>query len=277
MNRMENEMDKLIGFIGSGNMGSAMIKGITRSGLVPAEKIIASDPLEENCKKLREQYLIRTTSDNLEVARIADILFLAVKPNIYSKIINEIKKEIKETCIVISIAAGQKIEALEGLFEKNIKLVRAMPNTPSLIGEGMSALCSNNHISKEELDQVEEVFSSFGRVEIVSEYMMDAVTAVSGSSPAYVFMMIEAMADAAVLGGLPRNQAYTFAAAAVYGSAKMLLETGIHPGQLKDMVCSPGGTTIEAVAELEKKGFKGSIISAMEVCMDKSKNMGDNK
>ncbi|NLZ80442.1 MAG: pyrroline-5-carboxylate reductase [Clostridiales bacterium] len=270
-------MDKVIGFIGSGNMGSAMIKGITRSGLVPARNIIASDPLEENCKKLSELYLINTTSNNLEVAKTADILFLAVKPNMYRTIINEIKGDIKDTCIVVSIAPGYKMDSLESFFEKDLKLVRAMPNTPALVGEGMSAICPNSHISKEDLYLVQEVFSSFSRVEIISEYMIDAVTAVSGSSPAYVFMMIEAMADGAVLGGIPRDKAYVFAAQALYGSAKMVLETGLHPGQLKDMVCSPGGSTIEAVSELEKKGFKGAIISAMEKAMDKSKSMGDNK
>lgn len=267
-------MDKKIGFIGSGNMGTAMIKGIIQSGLVSTQNMIASDFSEENCKKLREQYSIETTSHNQDVAKVADILILSVKPNIYSNIIHEIKEDIKESCIVISIAAGQKIESLESLFGKKVKLVRAMPNTPALVGEGMSALCPNQQLSKEEIDQVKEVFSSFGRVELVSESMMDAVTAVSGSSPAYVFMMIEAMADAAVLGGISREQAYVFAAQAIYGSAKMLLETRIHPGQLKDMVCSPGGTTIEAVAELEKKGFRAAILSAMQVCMDKSKEMG---
>lgn len=267
-------MDKVIGFIGSGNMGKAMIEGITKAGFVPAKNIIASDPLEENCKILKEKYGIKTTNNNLEVAKSADILILAVKPNIYNKVICETKNELKEACIIVSIAAGHTIKSLETLFEKKIKIVRAMPNTPALVGEGMSALCPNTHISEEDLSQVEKLFSGFGRVEIVSEYMMSAVTAVSGSSPAYVFMMIEAMADAAVLGGIPRSQAYIFASQAVYGSAKMLLETSLHPGQLKDMVCSPGGTTIEAVAELEKKGFKGAIISAMEVCMDKSERMG---
>lgn len=267
-------MDKIIGFIGSGNMGSAMIKGITQSGLLPASNIIASEPLKEKCQKLSEQYLIKTTSNNLEVAKAADILFLAVKPNIYINVINEIKRDIKDTCIVISIAPGHKMESLESLFEKEIKIVRAMPNTPALVGEGMSAICPNRNISEEDLSCVQELFRSFGRVEIVTEYMIDSVTAVSGSSPAYVFMMIEAMADGAVLGGIPRDKAYVFAAQALYGSAKMVLETGLHPGQLKDMVCSPGGSTIEAVAELEKKGFKGAIISAMEVCMDKSREMG---
>ena len=149
-----------------------------------------------------------------------------------------------------------------------------MPNTPALVGEGMAALTINENVSKEEADIVLNVFNSFGKGEIVPENLMDAVTAVSGSSPAYVFMMIEAMADAAVIGGMPRSQAYTFAAQAVMGSARMVLETGKHPGELKDMVCSPAGTTIDAVASLEKNGFRSSMIEAMVSCMNKSKELG---
>jgi pyrroline-5-carboxylate reductase len=149
-----------------------------------------------------------------------------------------------------------------------------MPNTPALVGEGMAALSPNENVSEDEARAVLNVFASFGKGEIVSENLMDAVTAVSGSSPAYVFMMIEAMADAAVEGGMPRSQAYTFAAQAVLGSAKMVLETHKHPAELKDMVCSPAGTTIEAVASLEQSGFRSSIIEAMKKCMEKSKELG---
>ncbi|EEL87777.1 Pyrroline-5-carboxylate reductase [Bacillus cereus AH1272] len=158
----------------------------------------------------------------------------------------------------------------EDAFGRKLKIVRVMPNTPALVGEGMSALCHNALVTEKDLEDILNIFNSFGQTEIVNEKLMDVVTSVSGSSPAYVYMFIEAMADAAVLNGMPRDQAYKFAAQAVLGSAKMVLETGIHPGALKDMVCSPGGTTIEAVATLEEKGLRTAIISAMNRCTQKS-------
>ena len=148
-----------------------------------------------------------------------------------------------------------------------------MPNTPAMVGEGMTAACASESVTSEELDHVKEILSAFGKVEVVTENLMDVVVSVSGSSPAYVFMLIEAMADAAVADGMPRAQAYQFAAQAVYGSAKMVLETGKHPGELKDMVCSPGGTTIEAVRVLEKEGLRSAVIEAMKACTEKSRNM----
>ena len=154
-----------------------------------------------------------------------------------------------------------------------MKIVRTMPNTPALVGEGMTAACVNPYVTEEEKDYAQKILESFGKVEIVPEHLIDAVVAVSGSSPAYVFMFIEAMADAAVAEGMPRAQAYQFAAQAVYGSAKMVMETGKHPGELKDMVCSPAGTTIEAVRVLEERGFRSAVIEAMKACADVSRNM----
>lgn len=148
-----------------------------------------------------------------------------------------------------------------------------MPNTPALVGEGMSALCPNKNVTNEELEEIKKIFQCFSKVEVIEEVHMDTVTALTGSSPAYVFMFIEALADGAVLKGLPRDKAYKMAAQAVYGSAKMVLETGKHPGSLKDDVCSPGGTTIEAVYVLEKGGMRATVIEAMEKCVDKAKNM----
>ena len=254
----------IFGFIGSGNMGGAIIGGIINSDIASPENVIVSDKNEQALKNINEKYGVKVTSDNKETADKADVLFLCVKPQFLYGVIDEI----------VSIVAGQAIETIEKAFEHNIKLVRVMPNTPALVGEGMAALTPNSNVTKEETDVVVNVFNSFGKGEVVSENLMDAVTAVSGSSPAYVFMMIEAMADAAVIGGMPRSQAYTFAAQAVLGSAKMVLETGKHPGELKDMVCSPAGTTIDAVAILEKDGFRNSIIDAMVGCMNKSKELG---
>ena len=175
--------------------------------------------------------------------------------------------------LIVMIAAGQTIAVNEARFGRNIKIVRAMPNTPALVGEGMAALCANSYVTGEEKDEVREIFESFGKAEFVAENMMDVVAGVSGSSPAYVYMFIEALADGAVLQGMPRQQAYTFAAQAVLGSARMVLETGMHPGALKDMVCSPGGTTIEAVASLEQDGLRAAVIRAVDVCTEKSKAM----
>ena len=171
------------------------------------------------------------------------------------------------------IAAGKTIAAIEEAFGKEIKLVRAMPNTPALVGEAMSALCVNAHVTEAELSEVQAIFNSFGIAEVVPESLIDAFVGVSGSSPAYVYLFIEAMADGAVAEGMPRSQAYQFAAQAVLGSAKMVLETGKHPGELKDMVCSPAGTTIEAVRVLEKFGLRSAVIEAEKVCADMSRNM----
>ena len=262
-----------IGFIGCGNMSQAMMGGIIQSGLVPASNVIASDLFAPNRELCAKKYGITVTADNKEAVQDVDMLVLAVKPHIYPIVIAEIKDLIKPTCIVVSIAAGQTVEALEEMFNPETKIIKTMPNTPAMVGEGMTAAIANAFVTAEEKEFVTQVLTSFGKLEWVEEYMMDAVTAVSGSSPAYVFMFIEAMADAAVLGGLPRQQAYKFAAQAVLGSAKMVLESGKHPAELKDNVCSPGGTTIEAVAKLEKEGFRTSIISAMKACMKKSKKM----
>ncbi len=175
---------------------------------------------------------------------------------------------------MVSIAAGQSISSIEKMFRKQIKLVRAMPNTPALVGEAMSALCTNKFVSEQELADITAIFQSFGACEVVPEAMIDSVVGVAGSSPAYVYLFIEAMADAAVADGMPRAMAYKFAAQSVLGSAKMVLETGMHPGALKDNVCSPGGTTIEAVAVLEEEGMRSAIIKAQRACVQKSRDMG---
>ena len=266
-------MDKIIGFIGAGNMGQAMAGGIVSSGIVKAENIIFSDISEENLKKASRKYGVKTSNSNVLTASMADFLVLSVKPHLYKTVIDEIKDYLKPETVVITIAAGITLEKLKNMFGKNIKTVRTMPNTPAMAGEGMTAVIPNEFVTENELKEVMEILNSFGKAEIIEEKLIDAVIAVSGSSPAYVYMMIEAMGDAAVAGGMAREKAYKFAAQAVLGSAKMVLETGIHPGELKDMVCSPGGTTIEAVAALEENGFRSAIIKAMKICEEKSKEM----
>ena len=264
-------MNKKIGFIGAGKMAQAMIEGILKSKMIPKDNMIASAKTEGTIKKIKSNYQILTTHDNQKVARFADILILAVKPDQHTLVIEEIRNEIHRECIIITIAAGITLEDMNHQFGFNIKAVRTMPNTPSFVGEGMSAICSNERLSEEEVVEVERLFQTFGKTERLDERLMDAVPAISGSSPAYVYMLIEAMADGGVKQGIPRDKAYRLAAQAVLGAAKMVLETDRHPGELKDDVCTPGGATIEAVAELEKRQFRGSVLAAMESCTEKVK------
>lgn len=266
-------MNKKIGFIGAGNMAKAMIGGIVKSSLVDVNKVTASDLNENALENAKKEYGINVTTDSKEVVKNSDIVVVAVKPNVYDIVLEGVKDLISDEKIIVTIAAGKTIESIENVIGKDKKVIRTMPNTPALVNEGMSAICKNKNITDEELDIVKNIFNSFGKAEVVNEYLIDAVIGASGSAPAYVFMFIEAMADAAVLAGMPRNQAYTFAAQAVMGSAKMVLETGKHPGELKDMVCSPGGTTIEAVKTLEEEGFRSAVIKAIGDCIEKSKEM----
>jgi pyrroline-5-carboxylate reductase len=262
-----------IGFIGCGNMGGAMLAGILDSGKCAAQDIMVSVKSETSASQKREQYQVASTTDNRAVAGFAELLFLAVKPQFYESVIEEIKDCVNERQIIVTVAPGKTLAWLSEKFGRELKFIRTMPNTPSLVKEGMMGVCAGSRVTAEELAQVRELCEGFSRTEVIPENLMDVVTAVSGSAPAYVFMFIEAMADAAVAGGMPRAQAYTFAAQAVLGSAKMVLDTGKHPGELKDMVCSPAGTTIQAVRVLEDKGLRSAVIEAMMKCLDISRNM----
>ena len=262
-----------IGFIGSGNMGGAIMRGILASGKCTKDEMMASDALSEALAAKEAELGILTSTSNQVVASFADILFLAVKPQYYQEVIGEIKELVSLEKIVVTIAPGKALAWLESQFGRPVKIIRTMPNTPAMVMEGMVGMCPNGNVLPEDIALVRDICSGFGKTEIVAENLMDVVTAVSGSSPAYVFMFIEAMADAAVADGMPRLQAYKFAAQAVLGSAKMVLETGKHPGELKDMVCSPGGTTIEAVRVLEEKGLRSAVFEAMKACVNKSRGM----
>ena len=264
-----------IGFIGCGNMAGAMVGGMIGSGKVDKTDIIVSARSQETLQKRSKALGVATTLDNRKVAEESDVLFFAVKPQFYAEVIREVAFSVKEDAIVVSIAPGITLASLEKLFERPLKIVRTMPNTPAQVGEGMTGVCKNERVSDEEMTMICELLSTFGKAEEVPERLMDVVVSVSGSSPAYVFMFIEAMADAAVADGMPRAQAYKFAAQSVLGSAKMVLETGKHPGELKDMVCSPGGTTIEAVRVLEAKGLRSAVIEAMKSCTAKSIEFGE--
>ncbi len=261
----------MLGFIGCGNMAQAMLRGILSSGIYKADEVIVSRRSEEALQVIAEELGVQTTTDNKKVASAADILILAVKPYQFEQVVPEITEVMREDTLVISIAAGQSMENIERLFGKNIKLVRTMPNTPALVLAGATGMCFNANVTGEEKTLAVKLFESFGVTAVVSEDMINTVIGVSGSAPAYIFMIIEAMADAAVADGMPRAQAYELAAQTVYGSAKMVLETGKHPGELKDMVCSPGGTTIEAVRVLEEKGLRSAIIEGQMACVRKAK------
>lgn len=261
-----------LGFIGTGNMASAILGGIIRNEIFRPEEIIGSDISEAGRERVKNTYGINVTDDNKKAAE-AEVVILSVKPQFYENTIREIRDVIRPEQIVITIAPGKTLSWLAEKFDRHVKIVRTMPNTPALVGEGMTAACANEFVTEDELKYALKILSSFGKVEVVPEHLIDAVVAVSGSSPAYVFMMIEAMADAAVSEGMPRQQAYQFAAQAVYGSAKMVLETGKHPAELKDMVCSPAGTTIEAVRVLEEKGLRSAVMEAMKTCASVSRNL----
>ncbi len=263
---------KTIGFIGCGNMGKAMVEGIMKAQYVDGEHMIVSNLHPEKLQKLSEQYDFYI-SDNETVAKNSDLLFLAVKPYMFQKVIDEIKSYVKDDVIIISIAAGITIEDLETMFESPKKIVRAMPNTPAMVQEAMSAIVFNDLLTNYEKEEITSIFECFGECIEVKEDLMSAVIAISGSSPAYFFMMIEAMADEAVLEGMARDDAYRFAAQAMLGSAKLVLESGLHPAALKDMVTSPKGTTIEAVLKLEEYGFRNAIMQAMKACAQKNRRM----
>lgn len=262
-----------LGFIGLGNMAEAMIGGILQKSMLNACDIIGAARSRATEDRVKTKFNIEIESSNTQVAARADILFLAVKPISLQEVIDEIRDAVGAETLIVSIAAGRSLTWLAGAFGRpECKIIRCMPNTPALVMEGCTGVCAGDNVSERELARVVELMGSFGKAYVVPERLMDAVVGVSGSSPAYVFLFIEAMADAAVAAGMARGQAYDFTAQAVLGSAKMVLETGRHPGELKDMVCSPGGTTIEAVKVLEEGGFRGLVMDAVEACVEKSKN-----
>ncbi len=263
-----------IGFIGLGNMARAIIGGMLEKGIVPASDIAGSAKTRATLEKVQKEYGIKTFASNREVAEQVQVLILAVKPQFLEDVIGEIRDVVEPDTLVISIAAGKTLAWLEEAFgREGVKLVRCMPNTPALVGEGCTGVCVNRAVSETDRKYSLRLMESFGKASLVEERLMDAVGALSGSSPAYVFMFIEAMADAGVAAGMPRAKAYEFAAQAVYGSAKLMMESGMHPGELKDMVCSPGGTTIEGVRILEEKGLRGAVMDALLATVEKSKKL----
>lgn len=269
-------MMRNVGLIGAGNMGSAILRGVIDAGYIKANQVCIYDASESRMNELDAEFrqaltLCESVKDLVDQC---DMIILAVKPYILGSVMEEIAPVLDETKCLISIAAGWTVAMLRNAVAgTGAAVLRVMPNTPALVGEGMTALCEETDFNQVDFDFAKGIFDSVGRTVVLPERLFDGVIAISGSSPAYVYMMIEAMADAGVKEGLPRKTAYEMAAQAVLGSALMVLNSGEHPGALKDAVCSPGGTTIEAVIELERKGFRGAVMDAMNVCAQKSRDM----
>jgi len=266
---------KTLGFIGAGNMAAALVKGLLHAKVVPPEGIIVSDVKPERLAQLKEEHGIRTTQDNHELVKASDVIVLSVKPQVIDKVLGLVGADVKSTQLVISVAAGVPVSAIEGRLPDGTHVVRTMPNTPATVQAGATAIAPGTHATEEDLEVARALFSAVGRVVTLDESLLDAVTGLSGSGPAYVMLMIEALADGGVKVGLHRDTALLLAAQTVYGSAKLLLETGEHPGRLKDMVTSPGGTAIAGLHTLESGGLRRTLIDAVETATNRSAQLGE--
>ena len=264
-----------LGVIGAGKMGEALVRGLLRAG-ARADLIMIYDPDPTRVNLMLEEYQVRKMKSNPELIEEAEMVVLAVKPQVINQVLQEIAEPArKKKPLIISIVAGVKLESIRSFLGSEVHLVRVMPNTPALIGEGISAYYSDQLLSEKEQEQVKLVLSALGRVvELDKEELLDAVTGLSGSGPAYIFVLIEALADAGVKMGLSRPLALILSAQTVAGAGKMVLETARHPGELKDMVTSPGGTTIAGLSVLEEGGFRGLIIRAVEQATKRSQELG---
>lgn len=264
----------LIGFLGAGKMAAALANGFIRAGLVGCKQILAADPSAAARAAFAKATDARVTETNTEIARFASVLILAVKPDQVAAVLSDIRNGFSENHLLISIAAGVPLAKLEAGLSPGARLIRVMPNTPALIGASASAFAVGKAARPADAELALKLFSAVGLAFQVKESLLDAVTGLSGSGPAYVYLVIEALSDGGVAAGLPRDVATRLAAQTVLGSARMVLETGLHPGALKDMVTSPGGTTIEGLHELEKGKLRATLISAVRAATEKSKKLG---
>lgn len=263
-----------IGFIGAGNIVNSILTGMSIKKKVDMSSIYINDISNDAKEKLSEEFGVNCAKDNIDVVKKCDFIFFAIKPQYYKGTIDEISPYLTDTKTSIIIAPGYTMDKFKENVGRNVKVVRAMPNTPAIVGEAMTGVSYNKkEFTKDEEKDIIDIFESFGKIQIIDEAFMDTIVAVSSSAPAYVYIMIEAMGDAGVLTGLPRNIAYKMAAQAVAGAAKVVYDTDIHPGALKDAVCSPGGTTIEAVKVLENRGFRSALIESMNACYEKTKEL----
>ncbi|MCC6215916.1 MAG: pyrroline-5-carboxylate reductase [Polyangiaceae bacterium] len=264
-----------IGFLGAGNMAGAMIRGLLASGTVGPAQVRASDVRRERLDELAEEHGIEIGTDNLALVAWADLLVVAVKPQVIDRVLDQIGESIAPHTLVVSVAAGVPIGAIERRLPPGARVVRSMPNTAAIVLAGASAIAPGSHASEEDVAAARALFDAIGRTVVLDESLLDAVTGLSGSGPAYVMLMIEALADGGVKVGLHRDTALLLAAQTVYGSAKLLLETGEHPGRLKDMVTSPGGTAIAGLHTLESGGLRRTLIDAVEAATRRACELGD--
>jgi len=263
-----------IGFLGAGKMATALAKGFIRAGLVTAEQVMASDPSDAARAAFAKDVGAKTTTSNPSVVKFAEVIVLAVKPDQVGGVLADVREDFTRQHLLISIAAGVPLARLESALTAGARLIRVMPNTPALVGASATAFAMGASARPEDGTLAQELFSAVGVAFQVKEALLDAVTGLSGSGPAYVYLFIEGLSDGGVAAGLPRDVATRLAAQTVLGSAKMVLETGMHPGALKDMVTSPGGTTIEGLHELEKGKLRGTVISAVRAASDKAGKLG---
>jgi pyrroline-5-carboxylate reductase len=266
--------DRELAIIGGGNMGEAILKGLIAAQLLTPRQVTVTDVIEARLAYLRETYAVRALTDNAKAVAQAELIILAIKPQDMAQTVQGIAPVVHEPQVIISIAAGVPTVKIEAAFAKPVRVVRVMPNTPALVLAGAAGLCAGSRATSEDLDVVRTLFEALGKTVVVSEALMDAVTGLSGSGPAYIFVLIEALADGGVKMGLTREAALTLAAQTVYGSAKLLLETGLHPAELKDRVASPAGTTIAGLHALEEHGFRVAIIDAVERATLRSRELG---
>jgi pyrroline-5-carboxylate reductase len=264
---------RTIGFVGAGNMAAALIEGLLHGGILP-HRIAASDVKTERLAELNETQGIRTTRDNRALLSECDVVVLSVKPQVIDRVLTELAGDVRPEHLVISVAAGVPIDALEARLPPGSRVVRAMPNTPATVRAGATAIAAGSHASEDDLRISRELFEAVGRVVVLDESLLDAVTGLSGSGPAYIMLLIEALADGGVKVGLHRDTALLLAAQTVFGSAKLLLESGEHPGRLKDMVTSPGGTAIAGLHTLESGGLRKTLIDAVEVATKRAVELG---
>ena len=263
-----------IGFIGGGKMGEALINGILRAGLSSSDKIMVSDVDKKRLQILEKEAGIKTTQENRKITSGSDIIILAIKPNMMGSVLDELKSEITSKHLVISIAAGVPLSFMESSLNEGCRVVRVMPNTPCLVGETAAGYALGGNATQADGKLVGQLLDAVGRSFLLDEKHLDAVTGLSGSGPAFIYVVIEALADGGVKMGLPRDVATTLAAQTAFGAAKMVLESGTHIGRLRDAVTSPGGTTIEGLHALEKGGIRNALINAVEVATKKSKRLG---
>lgn len=272
-----NVADRRFGFIGGGAMAEALVHGVLAAGLVQAEQVTVSDVSPDRLAYLMKKYHVHTTQDNKTVAEQADVVFFCVKPQVLSTVAREIAAALSPRQLVISIAAGVAIKTIEALVGSEIPVIRVMPNTAALVSAGMAAIARGTSASEAHAALALEIFNAVGRAVVLPETAMDAVTGLSGSAPAYVYLVIEAMADAGVLVGLDRKTALTLAAQTTLGAAQMVLKTGEHPAVLKDRVTSPGGTTIAGVQKLEEGGVRAAFMHAVSAATRRSQELGKNE